>query len=82
MKSYMKIHCFSCGGDWNICEGSDWKAPGARMCPHCGNKVDRAIWETQVLPAFNLFADANRELEKDSRGYHTPLFNFDCISHK
>ncbi len=79
MKSYMKIHCFSCGGNWKIYEGSNWNAPEAGTCPHCGNKIDRGIWENQVLLAFNMFADANRELEKDS---HTPLFKFDCISHK
>ncbi len=79
MKSYMKIHCFSCGGNWKIYDGDNWNAPDARVCPHCGNKVDRAIWENQVLPAFNMFADANRDLAKDNP---TPPFNFDCISHK
>lgn len=80
MTSYMKIHCYSCGGDWEVYERDNWKSTNARTCPHCGRRIDGAIWEQQVLPAFNQFADANRELEKDSSGYHTPFFKVDCIA--
>lgn len=80
MKSYMKIHCFSCGWDWEVYERDNWKSINARTCPHCGSRIDGATWERQVLTAFNQFADANRELEKDSSGYNTPFFKVDCIA--
>lgn len=78
----MKIHCYSCGGDWKIFDGDDWNNPDVRACPHCGRKIDRSIWEKQVLPAFNVFADASRELEKDSRGYKAPLFQIEYTAFK
>ena len=80
MKSYMKIHCFSCGGDWEVYDRDNWKSINARTCPHCGSRIDGTTWERQVLPAFGQFADANRELEKDSSGYNTPFFKVDCIA--
>ena len=51
----------------------------ARTCPHCGKSIDPQTWEGQVLPAFGMVADANRELVKDATGYHGPQFSFDVI---
>lgn len=80
MTVYMKIHCFSCGGDWEVYERDDWKSINARTCPHCGRRINGTTWEKQVLPAFGGFADANRALEQDRSGYNAPLFKVDCIA--
>lgn len=45
-----------------------------RTCPHCFKAIERQTWEKQIIPAFLALDDANRELVKDSSGYHTPLF--------
>lgn len=37
--------------------------------------IDTQTWEKQIIPAFASMDDANRELEKDHSGYHTPLFD-------
>lgn len=46
----------------------------ARTCPHCFKAIERQTWEKQIIPAFHALDDANREIVKDSSGYHTPLF--------
>ena len=69
--AYLRIHCDVCGGTWN---------DKARQCPHCFSEIDAQTWARQIVPAFCAVSDANRELYKDSTGYHTPLFTFDVIA--
>lgn len=82
MTAHMKIHCFTCGGAWEVYERDNWKADSARTCPHCGRQIDVQTWENLVLPAFGMMADANRELFRDHTGYGTPLFRVDYISER
>lgn len=78
--AYLNIHCRYCRKHWEVYERDDFNSPKARTCPHCNSKIDEQTWNNQVIPAFGMVADANRELVKDHTGYHTPLFYFDVIS--
>lgn len=78
--AYMRIHCEVCGGTWEIYHRDNWNDDKARQCPHCFAKIDRQLWQKEVLPAFNAVHDANAELFKDSVGYHRPQFTFDVIA--
>ena len=76
----LRIHCDSCGGQWEVYGSGDFHARTARTCPHCGQRIDGQTWEKQILPAFGGMMDANRELIKDHTGYHSPLFTVDYIA--
>lgn len=78
--AYMRIHCDYCGQKWEIYERDNFNHWKARMCPHCGSKIDEQTWQRQILPGFGQIADANRELMKDHTGYHRPLFTVDVIA--
>ena len=79
---YMRIKCHYCGGTWEVYGRSitGLSSPTIisgdypRTCPHCFKAIERQTWEKQIIPAFLALDDANRELVKDSSGYHTPLF--------
>lgn len=77
MTAKIKVHCFSCGGNWEILDRDNWKSDSVRTCPCCGTSIDGTTWEREVLPAFGHFMDANRELEMHSTGYNAPLFKVD-----
>lgn len=77
---YMRIHCDTCGGTWEVYQRDNWKDDKARACPHCFAEIDRQTWNDYVLPAFGLTADANAELFKDSTGYHKPRFSVDFVA--
>ena len=76
----LRIHCDSCGGQWEVYGSGDFHARAARTCPHCGQRIDGQTWEKQILPAFGGMMDANRELLKDHSGYHAPLFTVDYVA--
>lgn len=78
--TYLKIHCTACGESWRVFEYNNFHADGARRCPNCSASIDGQTWERQVIPALGATADANRELQKDHTGNHTPLFTFDVIT--
>ena len=60
---------------WAICVSSATISGNyARTCPHCFKAIEKQTWDKQIIPAFLAMSDANRELVKDSSGYHTPLF--------
>ena len=70
----MKINCGYCSGSWEV-YSRDMKYDKARTCPHCLQHIERQTWEKQILPAFGMLDDVNRELFKDHTGYHKPLFS-------
>lgn len=78
--AYMRIHCENCGGTWEVYERDDYHSKNSATCPHCGKRIDYQTWEKQILPAFGMIADANRELFKDATGYHYPMFQFDVFT--
>ena len=78
--AYLRIHCDVCGGTWEVYHRDNWKDDKARQCPHCFAKIDRSVWEKEVLPAFGAVNHANAELLKEHTGYHRPLFTFDVIA--
>ena len=78
--AYMKIHCDSCGETWEIYGRDNWKAETARQCPHCFQKIDRTIWEKNIILAFSAARDANAELHKAHTGEDKPLFSVDFIA--
>lgn len=71
---YMRIKCHYCGGTWEVYGRSITNGDYARTCPHCFKAIEKQTWDKQIIPAFLALDDANRELVKDSSGYHTPLF--------
>lgn len=76
----MRIHCDHCGGTWEIYSRDDWNDDRGRQCPHCFEHISRQVWTKEILPAFGAFLDSNKELIKDSTGYHRPLYGVDFIS--
>ena len=76
---FLRIHCKSCGGYWDIYEDDDYKLRKFKTCPHCEKQIDGQDYLNQVLPAFGAMLDANRELKKTSTGYNAPLFTVDFI---
>ena len=78
--AYMKIHCNYCGGTWEIYHRDNWHDDKARQCPHGESKIDRQLWEKEILPAFGAAHDANAELFKDHVGFHRPLFTVDFVA--
>lgn len=77
---YIRIHCETCGGTWEVYQRDNWNDDKARQCPHCFSKIDRQTWHDYILPAFGLSADANAELLKDHSGSYKPLFSVDLIA--
>lgn len=77
---YLRIHCTECRRRWAVYSRDDWHSIHSRTCPHCGAQIDKRTWENQVLPAFGMMGDANRELIKDRTGYGRPLFRVDFIA--
>lgn len=73
----LKISC-SCGRTWEV-YGHQVKDKFANQCPHCFSAIDRQTWDNQIIPAFGETQDANRELMKDSMGYHKPLFQVEFL---
>ena len=78
--AYLRIHCKSCGNDWEIYHRDNWKADTARQCPHCFKEISQSVWHGEILPAFAAVSDAQAELLKDSTAYNTPLFTFDVMA--
>lgn len=78
--AYLRIHCENCGGKWEIYHRDNWNDDKARQCPHCFAKIDRQLWQKEVLPAFGAAHDLNAELIKDHVGNHRPLFSVDIIA--
>ena len=77
---YMRIHCGTCGGTWEVYQRDNWKDDKARACPHCFEEIDPQTWEQQIIPAFCASADANAELIKDGEGYYKPFFAVDFMA--
>lgn len=76
---YMKVHCDSCGGTWEVYARSRGLDP-ARVCPHCGRRIDAGTWKNRVLPAFDAVKAATVELAHDSADKHLPMFQVDFIA--
>lgn len=71
---HLKIHCDSCGSDWNVYHRDSWREWRARTCPVCMASIDQTTWEQSILRGFNELEDASRELVKDHNQYHGALF--------
>ncbi len=78
--THIKIHCGACGFTWAVYGRDNWNSETAGQCPNCFAKIDRQVWEKQIIPAFAAAQDANAELYKDSTGYKRPLFTVDFVS--
>lgn len=70
----LKIKCFYCDGSWEV-YSRDMNNEKARICPHCQSSIESQTWKNQIMPAFGMLDDANRELFKDHTGHHIPLFS-------
>lgn len=73
----LRIYCDYCGQKWEVYGSRDFHSKSARTCPHCGSRIDGQTWENQIVPAFCMMNDANRELMKDHAGYKHPIFTLD-----
>ena len=49
---FLRIHCKSCGGYWDVYEDDDYKLRKYKTCPHCKEQIDGQDWLNTVLPAF------------------------------
>ena len=78
--TYLRIHCESCGWHWEVFEDQDFHAKQAATCPRCKRRIDYQTWKNQIVPAFAMAADANRELIRDATGFHSPYFHIDIIA--
>lgn len=76
---YLKLTCGECGREWEV-YAHQMEDERANQCPHCFAEIDRQTWDQQIVPAFLGMDDANRELMKDSTGYHKPLFHANYLS--
>ena len=76
---FLRIHCKTCGNYWDLYEGDDLHQRKYKTCPYCKNEIDGQDFDNQVLPAFGMMCDANRELYKTHTGYKAPLFTVDFI---
>lgn len=74
----LRVRCDQCKGTWEVYGARDFTNDQNRICPHCGNKVDKQTWHGQILPAFGMLMDGNRALMK-VRADHGPLFLVDYI---
>lgn len=79
--AFMVLHCQNCGGHWEVYSRDSWtEDDDMRICPHCFSEIDEVLWDAEIVPTFGTALDANRELEKYSLGYRTPLFSVDFIA--
>lgn len=76
---FLRIHCKSCEGYWDLYEEDDYTNPKYKKCPHCGKGIDGQDYYNTVLPAFGAMLDANKELKKTEIGYDAPGFTVDYI---
>lgn len=77
--AFLKIYCSNCRRTWHVYERGINDSQ-SRICPNCGQEIDRQTWKNQVVPALEQVADANRELKKDNLGYpDQTLFRFSVI---
>ena len=77
---FMRIFCDTCGNYWEVYGRDNWHDDKARQCPHCYARLDKELWERQILPAFGATSDANAEILKAHAGEHKALFTIDFIS--
>lgn len=66
---YLKIHCFHCGGKFELYSrkmNHDDKPP---RCPHCLKMMDKTQWK-RLVDAYYTFAEVNKNFRKyhDDRG--------------
>ena len=66
---YLKIHCFHCGGKFELYSRNmnhDDKPP---RCPHCLKMTDKTQWK-RLVDAYYTFAEVNKNFRKyhDDRG--------------
>ena len=66
---YLKIHCFHCGGKFELYSRNmnhDDKPP---RCPHCLKMMDKTQWK-RLVDAYYTFAEVNKNFRKyhDERG--------------
>ena len=72
--AYMRIHCKVCGGTWEIYHRDNWNDDKARQCPHCFTKIDRQVWQREVLPAFTFDVIADHLYQnRKTGGENCPL---------
>lgn len=76
---YMKIHCGSCGGQWEVYSRMR-DTTAARICPHCDQKIDGDTWVNKILPAFQAVGAANTALSFDHMEKHTAEYEIDFIA--
>lgn len=66
---YLKIHCFHCGGKFELYSRNmnhDDKPP---RCPHCLKMMDKTQWK-RLVDTYYTFAEVNKNFRKyhDDRG--------------
>ena len=66
---YLKVHCFHCGGDFELYAHTMDHENKPPMCPHCLKRMNGTQWE-RLIDAYYTFAEVNKNFRKyhDDRG--------------
>lgn len=66
---YLKVHCFHCGGDFELYAHTMDHENKPPMCPHCLKRMNGTQWE-RLIDAYYTFAEVNKNFRKyhDNRG--------------
>lgn len=70
---YLKVHCFHCGGNFELYAHTMNHENRPPMCPHCLVRMSERQWE-RLIDGYFTFAEVNKNFRKyhDDRG--EPLF--------
>lgn len=77
---YLKVHCFHCGGKFELYNRNmnyDDKPP---RCPHCLKKMDKTQWE-RLIDAYYTLAEVNKNFRKYHEDRGEPLFQVELRSY-
>ena len=76
---YMRIHCGSCGGTWEVYPRQR-EYDAARICPHCEKRIAGDTWQNKILPAYTIARNANLAIAADHIDTHSADFEIDFIA--
>lgn len=64
--AYIRIFCINCSQSHDI-YSTNCTEPSANICPFCGARITRQLWETSVVTALEAVQEANKAISRDSR---------------
>lgn len=77
---YLKIKCFTCGGDFHIYHRDFLKGSLKIRCPFCYTKMQKEALK-RLKDAFYIMQDCNIYMEKQANEGGKPLFQAEIGAH-